>query len=111
MRKSERDRIMMRLTPEQRADFRRLVGELRAAMAGTPGRRATVRELVHSRRVDVPPSLREAVAAVMARDDMGPKVGEPAPDFCLKRLGTQERVRLSSFRGRQPVALIFGSYT
>ncbi len=49
--------------------------------------------------------------AVMARDETGPKVGEAPPDFSLKRLGSQERVSLSSFKGRQAVALAFGSYT
>jgi hypothetical protein len=38
-------------------------------------------------------------------------VGELATDFCLKRLGSKEQVRLSSFQGQQPVALVFGSYT
>jgi len=39
------------------------------------------------------------------------KVGDEAPDFELRRLHTEERVRLSSFRGSKPVLLIFGSYT
>lgn len=41
-----------------------------------------------------------------------PKAGEPAPDFELPKLGDEEStVRLSSFAGEKPVALIFGSYT
>ena len=47
----------------------------------------------------------------MERDEIGPKVGEQPPDFFLKSLGSEERVRLSSFRGKRPVALAFGSYT
>ena len=47
----------------------------------------------------------------MVRDETGPKVGEVPPDFSLKRLESLERVRLSSFKDRQPVALAFGSYT
>jgi len=41
------------------------------------------------------------------------KLGDPAPDFELSRLGGKENetVRLSSFKGKQPVVLIFGSYT
>ena len=39
------------------------------------------------------------------------KAGDEAPDFRLKRSGGAERIVLSSFRGRRPVALIFGSYT
>ena len=44
-------------------------------------------------------------------------VGDPAADFNLPRLDpethrpTGERVRLADFRGRRPVALVFGSYT
>jgi hypothetical protein len=39
------------------------------------------------------------------------KVGDPAPDFDLKRLDGKGRVKLSSFTGKRPVVLIFGSYT
>src|SRR5690349_2524926 len=39
------------------------------------------------------------------------KVGDPAPDFDLKLLDAQERVRLSSFAGKKLVALVLGSYT
>lgn len=37
--------------------------------------------------------------------------GDAAPDFELKKLRSGERVRLSAFRNKKPVALIFGSYT
>jgi hypothetical protein len=39
------------------------------------------------------------------------KAGEVAPDFDLPGADGSTRVRLSSFRGNQPVALVFGSYT
>jgi hypothetical protein len=39
------------------------------------------------------------------------RVGDAAPDFDLQTLDKSGRVQLSSFRGRQPVVLIFGSYT
>lgn len=39
------------------------------------------------------------------------KVGEPAPDFSLKKADGSQVVRLSSFRGQKPVVLIFGSHT
>ncbi len=38
-------------------------------------------------------------------------VGEPAPDFNLKRTRSTQTVRLSKFKNSRPVALIFGSYT
>ncbi|MEO6595043.1 MAG: hypothetical protein ABIP94_09860 [Planctomycetota bacterium] len=41
-----------------------------------------------------------------------PKVGDMAPDFDLPMLGVENKtVKLSSLRGKQPVALVFGSYT
>ena len=39
------------------------------------------------------------------------KVGDEAADFELKRLGAEGSVKLSSFEGKRPVVLIFGSYT
>jgi hypothetical protein len=52
------------------------------------------------------------------------KAGDPAPDFALKRLLSDAEkeaagkdapkpkpVRLSDFKGKRPVVLIFGSYT
>lgn len=42
----------------------------------------------------------------------GPKPGEKAPDFKLPRLDPKSpAVQLSSFQGRSPVVLVFGSYT
>jgi len=39
------------------------------------------------------------------------QVGDLAPDFTLPRTDHSGDVTLSSFRGRQPVVLVFGSYT
>jgi len=41
----------------------------------------------------------------------GAAPGEPAPDFTLQPPGGGKAVTLTSFRGKKPVALIFGSYT
>ena len=38
-------------------------------------------------------------------------MGDPAPDFELTRLDGKGTVKLSSFKGKRPVALVFGSYT
>ncbi len=38
-------------------------------------------------------------------------VGDEAPDFTLKTVDGAKQVRLSSFRGKLPVVLVFGSYT
>ena len=48
---------------------------------------------------------------IAARETKAPAVGAVAPDFELPLLGSSVRVRLSSFAGIRPVALIFGSYT
>jgi len=39
------------------------------------------------------------------------RVGDRAPDFTLPRVDRSARVQLSSFHGRRPVVLVFGSYT
>lgn len=39
------------------------------------------------------------------------QVGDPAPDFSLKTLDGADHVSLSSFHGKRPVVLVFGSYT
>jgi Ca2+-binding EF-hand superfamily protein len=39
------------------------------------------------------------------------KVGDLAPDFTLPTLDGKKYVELSSFRGQQPVVLVFASYT
>jgi peroxiredoxin len=44
-------------------------------------------------------------------DALAPKVGDVAPDFELHDTGGRDSIRLSDFRGKKPVALIFGSYT
>lgn len=47
----------------------------------------------------------------LAADRKAPKVGEAAPDFELQDPEGVAHVRLSDFRGKRPVALVFGSYT
>ncbi|MBI1816807.1 MAG: hypothetical protein HYR72_17650 [Deltaproteobacteria bacterium] len=53
----------------------------------------------------------EMMQFITDRETRAPAIGDPAPDFELPRLGSDERVRLSTFHGDQPVALIFGSFT
>jgi hypothetical protein len=38
-------------------------------------------------------------------------VGDQAPDFSLQTIDRKARVQLSSLRGKEPVVLVFGSYT
>lgn len=39
------------------------------------------------------------------------KEGEPAPQLCLANIQNDEVFDLARFRGKQPVLLIFGSFT
>ena len=39
------------------------------------------------------------------------KQGDMAPDFTLKSPAGKQKTTLSSYRGKKPVALVFGSYT
>lgn len=116
MLKAERDNAISRLSDEHRQDLRRMVTAIQDARAeSTISGRAegwpSARELLAGRHEALPAEVRAAVEAILVRDETGPKVGEEAPDFHLKRLGSEERVSLSDFRGRRPVALAFGSYT
>lgn len=53
---------------------------------------------------------RAAIESARA-SDAGPKVNDAPPDFELPNPATGEKVRLSAFRGKSPVVLIFGSYS
>jgi hypothetical protein len=41
----------------------------------------------------------------------GPAVGDRAPLFALKTQDGKQEIRLSDYRGKKPVVLIFGSFT
>jgi hypothetical protein len=62
---------------------------------------------------DSPMTVEDVMASAEYRDLRTPSVaeGDPAPDFELPTLDGDETVRLSSLLERQPVALVFGSYT
>ncbi|NKB66251.1 MAG: redoxin domain-containing protein [Candidatus Latescibacteria bacterium] len=53
----------------------------------------------------------QAKAWQHAHADQVPLVGQPAPDFELRDPQGQNPLRLSSFAGGKPVALVFGSAT
>ncbi len=44
-------------------------------------------------------------------DQLAPKAGDMAPDFELHDMDGKNPVRLSDFRGKRPVALLFGNHT
>ena len=47
----------------------------------------------------------------LALNKIAPKAGDLAPDFTLKAVSGTKSVTLSEFRGKRPVALVFGSFT
>jgi len=47
----------------------------------------------------------------LANDVHSPKVGDLAPDFELEDPNGENSIKLSTFVGKRPVALVFGSYT
>jgi peroxiredoxin len=55
--------------------------------------------------------IKQAAAWQKHYDSLAPKAGGLAPDFELKSANDESSVRLSSFKGKRPVVLIFGSYT
>ena len=60
---------------------------------------------------DLPKSMEEARKIPQAAREGKLKAGDIAPDFDLRLLKSDERVKLSAWRGKKPVALVFGSYT
>lgn len=53
----------------------------------------------------------QAIESAAGASAPGPKVSDTAPDFELPDPLSGKRVRLSDFRGKAPVVLIFGSYS
>ncbi len=115
MLKSLRDSVISRLGDTDRQSLRQIVAAIKQARGGSPapasGGRITARELLAEWSKDLPADVNAALEAILTRDESGPRVGELAPDFSLRRLGATERVRLSDFKGQRPIALAFGSYT
>ncbi|MQF94149.1 MAG: hypothetical protein FI731_00530 [SAR202 cluster bacterium] len=111
MLKADRDQILGSLQGEDRRQFRKFIDDYRDKRKATQGGQMPAREMLEAVGAELTPILREAMEAVVARDEMGPHVGDVPLDFNLKRMGVEERVRLSSFKKERPVALIFGSYT
>ncbi len=54
---------------------------------------------------------KDATAWQRKFNSQAPKIGDVAPDFLLKDSNGDNPVRLSDFKGKKPVALIFGSFT
>ena len=81
------------------------------AEATETGSSKSKNDLVDEYKNDCSEELRTRMEGVMKRDAMVPHEGTIAPTFELKRMDSDERVDLSSFKGDRPVALTFSSYT
>ena len=115
MIKADRDQVMSSMSQEERAQYRNILREVRAEARVSSGNKitpkATPMQVWKSRASQYSPQIQEVVNAVFLRDEMGPNEGDAPPDFELKRSGSQERIRLSNFKGQRAVAMAFGSYT
>ena len=110
MNKTERDKILSTMTNDQRADFGRMLQEIKSEAKESGGAKSK-QSILEARKNDCSEELQKRLDAVMRRDQMGPHEGAVPPNFNLQRMGSEERVELSSFKGKKPVALVFGSYT
>jgi hypothetical protein len=104
-----RRRVMDILTPPQREKFERLMMQnpppRGAPEGGRPGGRRAMMDM--QEQVDNNPTT--APIAEMPEVPAESAVGQPAPDFTLKKLDGQN-IQLSTYQGKI-VLLIFGSYT
>ena len=111
MLKADRDQIMENLSEDDRKRFSEFIDYYRAKRKASSGGQMPAREMFEAVGDGLTDVARQAMEAVVQRDEMGPHAGDVPPDFNLKLMGSENRVRLSSFKGQKPVALIFGSYT
>ena len=86
MLKADRDQVLGNLQDDDRSNFRKFINDYQVKRKSTSTEQQPVGE-------------------------MGPHMGTVPPDFNLKSMGSEKRVRLSSFKGQKPVALNSGSYT
>ncbi len=112
MQKAERDALITQMTPEERGDYFRILQDWRAQRTASTDLQRRAKQYLEEMSETPSAAVQAALTATVERDEMGPRVGEVPPDFTLAQLGSDhEVVTLSGFRGQQPVALIFGSYT
>ncbi len=85
------------------------------AMPGSPDAHRTLaaieEKLNHRAEAAVQRKTADALEQDQEARSEGPKVNESAPDFSLSEAGSNKTLRLSEFRGKSPVVLVFGSYT
>ena len=87
MLKADRDKVMGKLQDDDRKRFRQFIADYRSNRKAVSGGQMPAREMLDAVGADLTPILRQAMEAVVARDEMGPHVGDSPPDFNLKRMG------------------------
>jgi tetratricopeptide (TPR) repeat protein len=55
--------------------------------------------------------LRPTLSPAAIKDPSGPHIGDVAPEFLLPKLAAPEQVSLRQYKGKNPVLLVFASYT
>ena len=110
MTTSRRDAILSAINKEGQPGFLGIMQAIKAEATETGGSKSK-NDLMDEYKNDCSEELRTRMEGVMKRDAMVPHEGTIAPTFELKRMDSDERVDLSSFKGDRPVALTFSSYT
>ena len=75
MLKADRDRIMGNLQDDERQRFRQFIDGYRTKRRAVTGSQMPAREMLGVLGPDITDKLRQAMAAVVARNEMGPHVG------------------------------------
>src|ERR1044071_548318 len=113
MSKSRVD-VMMNNLSSRHATSRRhfFQNVLRCAIPVVLSRRAVAQALLPQEAQSGPRRAgggHEQVLRAMGHGEGKLSPSDPAPDFQLNYLHSKEKIRLSSFKGKRPVALVFGS--
>ena len=110
MATSRRDTILEAINKDGQPDFRGIMRGIKAASAESSGIKSK-QDLAEEYKNDCSEELRTRLEGVMRRDAMGPREGETPANLDLKRMGSEDRVQLLSFKDKRPVALVSSSYT
>lgn len=73
MLKSQRDQLISSLTPEERQDFRDIIGKIKVERKA---RGITAREVAESHAGEYSPKVGQALEGTLVRDETGPRVGQ-----------------------------------
>jgi hypothetical protein len=109
VRRERLDSFLQGAAPQAREQFDHVVREVSRETKEEPGLSRI--NALRRHLGNCPDWLKPAIEDLIDEETAGPIEGQEAPDFCLKKPGGEERVRLSRFRSERPAALIFGSYT